>query len=82
VLVAVGRGKARYNALKADLPGITPRALAAALKDLETDGFVRREIEDGYPPRARYRLSERGEQLLPSMEALVAACEALPLASP
>jgi DNA-binding HxlR family transcriptional regulator len=81
VLVGVGRGQARYNALKADLPGITPRALAAALKDLETDGFVTRGIEEGYPPRTHYRLTERGEQLLPPMAALIEACETLSLTS-
>ena len=79
VLVAVGRGQARYNAVKAQLPGITARALAAALKDLESDGLVRRAIEPGYPPRTHYRLTERGGQLYPSMETLITACEALPM---
>lgn len=78
VLVAVGRGQARYRAVQSELPGITPRALASALKDLVTDGFVVREVDAGYPPRAHYRLSERGRLLFPSMEALIDACEALP----
>lgn len=80
VLVAVGRGEARYNAVKAQLPGITARALAAALKDLESDDLVVREIEPGYPPRTRYRLTARGEQLYPSMEALITACESVQVA--
>lgn len=79
VLVAVGRGEARYNAVKAQLPGITARALAAALKDLEFDRLVVREIESGYPPRTLYRLTERGAALFIPVEALVVACEQLPL---
>ncbi len=82
VLVAVGRGQARYNAVKAQLPGITARALAAALKDLESDGLVTRDIEPGYPPRTHYRLTHRGRQLYPSMEALITACDALPAVPP
>jgi len=82
VLVAVGRGQVRYNAVKAQLPGITARALAAALKDLESDGLVTRAIEPGYPPRTHYRLTQRGAQLYPSMDALIAACDALPMAPP
>lgn len=78
VLVAAGRGASRFGDLVATLPGITPRSLAMALKELEREGLVERTIAETYPPSVAYRLGARGHDLLPPMEALVAACERLP----
>jgi DNA-binding HxlR family transcriptional regulator len=77
VLVAVARGNARYGELRAALPGITPRALALALKDLEGAGLVARSVTAGYPPATGYQVAARREDVVPAMEALVAAAEAL-----
>src|SRR5215813_4695568 len=49
VLVAL-RGNARFSELREALPGITARALALALKDLERAGLVTRRVEETYPP--------------------------------
>jgi DNA-binding HxlR family transcriptional regulator len=75
VAVAIGRGATRYNEMKAMLPGITPRALALALKDLEAAGLVDREVSHSYPPAARYSLSPRGTQLFPVLDRLCVAAE-------
>jgi DNA-binding HxlR family transcriptional regulator len=78
VLVAIGRGIGRFNALKSALPGITSGALAPALKDLEAADLVERHIADGYPPPVEYRLSEAGQRMFPAMDVLVrAAAEAV-----
>jgi len=53
VLVALER-PARFSELRASLPGVTPRALALALKDLQAAGLVKRRLEDAYPPTAIY----------------------------
>lgn len=76
VAVALGRGASRYNEAKAALPGITARALALALKDLQSVGLVERTIEHGYPPAPNYVLSERGCSIFPALDALCLACEA------
>jgi len=55
----------RFNELKAALPDITPRALALALKEMESAGVIHREIVGGFPPAASYRLAESGMSLLP-----------------
>ena len=78
VLVAASRGGSRFANLMAMLPGITPRALAMALKELEREGLVERTIAETYPPSVAYRLAPRGWELVSPMEALVAACERLP----
>jgi DNA-binding HxlR family transcriptional regulator len=53
VLVALRR-PSRFSELQAALPGVTSRALALALKDLQAAGLVERRIEDAYPPTAVY----------------------------
>lgn len=54
----------RFSELRAALPSVTPRALALALKDLETAGLVRREIVDSRPPSTLYRATARGARIL------------------
>lgn len=73
VLIAIGRGGSRYNELKNMLPGITARALALALKDLQSHGIVNRLVEDGYPPAAVYSLTAAGQALFPAMDAIAVA---------
>jgi len=73
VAVALGRGASRYNEMKAQLPGITARALALALKDLQAAGMVHREVSHGYPPAATYSLTEKGLRFLPVLDHLCTA---------
>lgn len=82
VAVALGRGATRYNEAKAALPGITARALALALKDLQNVDLVERTVDHGYPPAPNYVLSERGRTLFPALDALCRACEAALLDKP
>jgi DNA-binding HxlR family transcriptional regulator len=56
-------GPARFSRLKTSLPGVTPRALAAALKHLGAAGLVERRIEDAYPPTAIYAATPRGRRV-------------------
>lgn len=76
VLTAVGRGANRYSRIEDELPGITPRALALALKDLQSAGLVDRTVEHTYPPVSIYTLSPRGAGLFPVMDRLCRAAEA------
>ncbi len=76
VMVALGRGAVRYNEAKAALPGITARALALALKDLQAVGLIERTVDAGYPPAPNYVLSDRGRTFFPALDALCVAAEA------
>jgi DNA-binding HxlR family transcriptional regulator len=54
----------RFSELRTALPGITPRALALALRDLEDAGFVRREVLPTRPPSTVYRATPRGRRVI------------------
>ena len=75
VLTALGRGAKRYNEAKTALPGITARALAIALKDLQAAGLIDRTIDEGYPPAPLYVLSPLGQEFFPPLDELCSACE-------
>jgi DNA-binding HxlR family transcriptional regulator len=62
VLAALS-GPSRFSELRDALPGVTARALALALKDLQTAGLVDRRVEDAYPPTATYVATRRGRRL-------------------
>ena len=62
VLVAL-RGNARFSELREALPGITARALALALKDLERAGLVTRRVEETYPPSTVYTATAEAARL-------------------
>jgi DNA-binding HxlR family transcriptional regulator len=57
----------RFAELRAMLPGITPRALTLALKEMQSAGLVEREVVGGFPPSAEYRLTKLGERHLPPL---------------
>ena len=63
VLVAL-RGAGRFSELRDGLPGITPRALALALKDLQRAGLVERVVdESAYPPTVAYAATPAAKPL-------------------
>ncbi|HWH08323.1 MAG TPA: helix-turn-helix domain-containing protein [Candidatus Thermoplasmatota archaeon] len=60
VIVLGQRGTVRFNELKASLSGISGRTLSQRLRDLESQGLVRREVHDEMPVRVEYSLTKRG----------------------
>lgn len=54
VLAELGEGR-RFSELRAALPGVTPRALALALRELEAGDLVSRTVLDTRPPSTLYR---------------------------
>lgn len=59
-------GPARFSFLEATV-GLSGRVLSERLKDLESEGIVRREVFPDTPVRIEYSLTEKGQ----SMEALM-----------
>ncbi len=53
----------RFSDFSGAIPEISDRLLSARLKELEEMGLVQREVQDGRPPRVRYRLSQKGKAL-------------------
>jgi DNA-binding HxlR family transcriptional regulator len=54
----------RFSELRTSLPGVTPRALALALRDLEAARLVRREVLPTRPPSTVYRATDVADVLL------------------
>ena len=62
----------RFKDLWRQIPDISQKMLTAVLKNLENDGIVSREAFMEVPPRVEYRLTERGNSLMPHLDALLA----------
>jgi DNA-binding HxlR family transcriptional regulator len=64
VLASLAAEPRRFSELRGALPRVTPRALALALRDLEDDGLVRREVLPTRPPSTVYRATARAMRVL------------------
>ena|SRR5215218_2645144 len=63
-VLVVLRQPMRFSELRASLPGITGRALAIALKDLQQAGLVERRVDERtYPPSVVYAATTKGGKL-------------------
>lgn len=59
---------ARYNELKRRIGAISHKTLSLSLKELEADGLLVRKEYPQVPPKVEYRLSARGQSLLPILQ--------------
>ena len=64
------RGPQGFNELLSAVPGMSDRLLAERLRELESEGIVRRTVHPGPPIRVRYELTTAGEGLKPVIEGL------------
>ena len=62
-------GPRRYTELQQVL-GLSPNTLSSRLKRLEAQGVLSRSLYSDHPPRAEYRLTDKGRSLGPVMTAL------------
>ncbi|MBQ6682688.1 MAG: helix-turn-helix transcriptional regulator [Bacteroidales bacterium] len=62
----------RFTDLWRQIPDISQKMITTVLKNLEGDGLVSREVFMEVPPRVEYRLTERGNSLMPHLDALLA----------
>lgn len=65
-------GRLRYTELQDRLGSISPKTLAARLRDLERAGLVARTAHAEIPPRVEYRLTTAGREFWRSATPLVA----------
>ena len=66
----LAEGRSRFCELERSLDGISPRTLSLRLRALEDEGILRRETFPEVPPRVEYGLTEKGEALVPIVEAM------------
>jgi DNA-binding HxlR family transcriptional regulator len=65
VLRDLASGPQRFSELERSLAGISPRTLSHRLRALEEEGIVLRQVYAEVPPRVEYRLTSKGEALVP-----------------
>ena len=63
-------GRARFCELERSLEGISPRTLSLRLRALEEEGIVERRTFPEVPPRVEYALTDKGEALVPIVDAM------------
>src|SRR4029079_2570336 len=63
IIVALKEGNKRFNELHRTIEGISAKVLSAELKDLELNGFIRRNVFTGSPVVVEYELTDYCETL-------------------
>ncbi len=63
-------GVVRFNEMKKYIGGISYKTLSATLKELEADQLVHREEYPQIPPKVEYSLTQRGQSLIPILDAM------------
>lgn len=70
ILCTLKDGKLRFSEINNKLPEITQRMLTKNLRELEKDGIILRKVFAEVPPRVEYRLTDKGESVIPILDAL------------
>jgi DNA-binding HxlR family transcriptional regulator len=63
-------GPRRFSELERSLAGISPRTLSIRLRSLEEEGIIERREYAEMPPRVVYRLTSKGLDLVPIVDAM------------
>src|SRR3954464_7982004 len=66
----LSEGPRRFTQLEHACPGISPRTLSERLATLEREGIVVRRSYAESPPRVEYELTDKGDALLPIIDAM------------
>jgi DNA-binding HxlR family transcriptional regulator len=66
----LSEGPRRFSELEHACAGISPRTLSERLRVLEGEGILVRRSYPESPPRVEYELTEKGEALLPVIDAM------------
>jgi DNA-binding HxlR family transcriptional regulator len=70
ILCALTEGPLRFGELARAVPGLSDRLLSQRLRELESKGLVKREVESGTPVHVSYSLTEKGAELRPAIQEL------------
>jgi DNA-binding HxlR family transcriptional regulator len=58
----------RYSDIKTFLGDLSQGSLTKQLKELESDGLIKREVFPVVPPKVEYSLTEKGMKLIPVLD--------------
>lgn len=61
----------RFSELERAIPEISQKMLIQQLRQMESDGIVRRKVYPEVPPKVEYGLTDWGQALCPALDALL-----------
>lgn len=61
-------GTKRYNELTRTIKGISAKVLTENLRELESDGIIKRKVYPVVPPKVEYSMTEKGNELKPIID--------------
>src|SRR5438132_12976348 len=61
----------RFSELERAIPAISQKMLIQQLRQMENDGMVRRIVHHQVPPKVEYALTDWGQALCPTLDALL-----------
>ncbi|GAA2223866.1 helix-turn-helix domain-containing protein [Streptomyces amakusaensis] len=70
IIEALGEGTLRFSGLRNEVEGISHKMLTQNLRMLERNGLVDRKVYPTVPPRVEYTLTESGQGLRATVDAL------------
>ena len=70
IIIALMHGKSRFNELQRTIEGISSKVLAAELKELELNGFVKRHVYAETPIVIEYEVTDYAVTVQPVLDAL------------
>lgn len=70
IVSTLADGPCRFGELHGAVPGVSDRLLSERLRELEAEGLVERDVEEGSPVRVSYSLTEKGAELQPALHEL------------
>lgn len=71
ILMSVFLGAERFSEITASIPGLSDRMLAERARELEKADLLAREVIPTTPVQVRYTLTERGADLMRSLQPIV-----------
>ncbi len=71
VLIVLGEGPIRFNALKQRVDGVSQKMLSQTLKSLERDGLVSRSVQGAAPVSVTYAVTPLGMTLMAAMQSMI-----------
>lgn len=71
ILCKLRKSKKRFGELQKEIGSISAKVLTAQLKELEANGFIKREVyPDEIPIKVEYSLTDLGKSLYPIMKSM------------
>jgi DNA-binding HxlR family transcriptional regulator len=70
ILDALMQGPQRFCEMTAAVEGLSDRVLSDRLRELEAEGIIERMVYPQIPVRVEYRLTDKGRDLRPVVEAI------------